>query len=66
MDDCPGLCIKKMHMTFLLVYSTKDKQRIYIKNLKPHTTPTDPTMGEDHVNRALCSEDNKISPSDRE
>jgi hypothetical protein len=35
-------------------------------NPKPHTTPTNPTMGDDHVNRALCSEDNKIPSSVRD
>jgi hypothetical protein len=27
----PSLCIEKMHTVFLLIYSTKDRQRVYME-----------------------------------
>jgi hypothetical protein len=63
----PGLCIEKMHTAFFIKLFNKGRTKnIHQKTRSLHRTPTNPTMGEDHINRALCSEDNKIPPSSRD
>jgi hypothetical protein len=53
-----------MHTAFFnKIFKIKN---IHIKSQSLHTTSTNLTMGEDDVNRAMCSEDNKIPPSSRD
>jgi hypothetical protein len=66
MENISGLCIEKMHTAFFINLFDIDRTKdIYQKTRSLHTTPTDPTIGKDHVNRALCPEKNKLPPSAR-
>jgi hypothetical protein len=63
----PSLCIEKMHTAFFINLFNKGRTKnIHQKIWSLHTTPTNLTIGEDHINGALCSEDNEIPPSARD
>jgi hypothetical protein len=62
----PSLCIEKMHIDFFINLFNKGRTKnIHQKTGRLHTTPTNPTVGEDYANMALCLENIKIPPTAR-
>ena len=52
-----------MHTAFFIKLFNKElTEMIHQKTRSHHTTPTNLTKREDHVNRALCTENNEIPP----